>query len=320
MVLLRGSNYDFSAQQQGDLIADIKSGTNAVSLMSNNGFAVGDYLLIEPYTERAEIVRITALIANTGLTVTVTRNNHRMGNKVYKMNYDQMRFYESSAVNGPYTAILSATVNLDYSDIYTTFNYGAGTDLLFYKRTFYNSSTLAESDIAISDYWQTSDEELLITPQQLRVYLQFDANDYPNEFDMRTLIRLAQDQLSLDAATSDPRIIRIGLYMLAKWYVLRGLATRSISKGYVTVNAEGRTITKAYQELVLEAENTIEEYKTFLTVNLRQEVSMTQPMYHQGINSETLQEFKDNMQGVKNARDFQRGYRYSYGYRRLRYP
>lgn len=320
MVLLRGSNYDFSAQQVGDLIADIKSGTNAVSLMSNNGFAVGDYLLIEPYTERAEVVRITALVANTGLTVTITRNNHRMGNKVYKMNYDQMRFYSATIVSGPYTLITGSETNLDYSDIYTTYEYGSGTDLLFYKRTFYNTTTFDESDIAISDYWQTSDEELLITPQQLRVYLQFDANDYPNEFDMRTLIRLAQDQLSLDAQTSDPRIQRIGLYMLAKWYVLRGLATRSISKGYVTVNAEGRTITKAYQELVLEAENTIEEYKTFLTANLRQEVTSTQFMAAGGIDPETIQEFKDNMQGVKNARDFQRGYRYSYGYRRLRYP
>jgi hypothetical protein len=318
MVLLRALNYDFSAQEVSDITTDVKAGVITISVLNSTGFSVNDYLIIEPYTERAEIVQIASKAGNTGLTLaSVCKFSHRTAARLFRVPFNQVRYYSASIVSGPYTLIVAADTEMDYSDIFTVYSYSAGTSAMFFKRTFYNSTSLVESDIAVSDYWQTSDEELIITPQELRVYMQFDKNDYPNEADMRTIIRMAQDQLTLDAATTDQRILRIGLFMLSKWYVLRGLATRSISKGYITINAEGRVITKAYQEFVLEAENTIEEYKGFLISNLRHETSSTNFMTKGDIDAETRQNIIDRMQGTSNARLEQRNY--AYGVRRTRY-
>ena len=318
MVLLRGLNYDFSGQQSSYLVSDLLAGSNTISIMNNTGLAIADYVLIEPYTERSEIAKISSLTLNTGITFTTgLKFNHKIGIMIYKMPYNQIRFYSCATVSGTYVAIVSGLLDADYKDVFTPFNYATGTTALFYKRTFYNATTLLESDIAISDYWQTSDEELYITPQELRVYIQFDKNDYPNEDDMRTLIRLAQDQFSLDCNTTNVAIRRIGMYMLSKWYVMRGLATRSISKGYITINAEGRQITKAFQELVLEGENTLEEYKKFLTSNLRLEVGKTNFMLNSSIiTPETRQNYIDVMTGTQDAMNYESGYKYSYGLRR----
>ena len=91
---------------------------------------------------------------------------------------------------------------------------------------------------------------------------------------------------------------------LAKSFVLRGLATKSVAKGYVTVNAEGRQITKSFQELVLEAENTEEEYKSFLINNGRTEVSKTDFFDDTTvIDNDTRQETIDLMTGTQNIMD-----------------
>lgn len=316
MVLLRGLNYDFAGQQSSYLVSDLIAGSNSISIVNNVGIAVNDYILIEPYTERSEVAKVSSLTLNTGITFTTNlKFGHKTSTMIYKIPFDQIKFYSCVTAAGTYVLIATiGTVNIDYKDIFTPLDYAAGTSALFYKRTFYNSTSLAESDIALSDYWQTSNDELYITPQQLRVYMQFDKNDYPNEEDMRTLITLAQDQFTLDCSTNNKAIKRIGLYMLSKWYVLRGLATRSISKGYVTINAEGRQITKAFQELVLEAENTLEEYKKFLTSNLRSEVTSTKFMADTTIiTSDTRQSYIDNMNGTQDAMNFESGYKYSYG-------
>jgi hypothetical protein len=40
---------------------------------------------------------------------------------------------------------------MDYADIFTVYSYAAGTSAMYYKRTFYNSTSTVESDVALSD-------------------------------------------------------------------------------------------------------------------------------------------------------------------------
>lgn len=308
MVLLRGLNYDFSGQETSYMTTAMVSATTTCLVANTKGFSANDYIVIEPRTEKAEIVKITTVNSQTSLTVGATVLSHAINSPIYRLPYNQIKFYECSTATGTYTLVAASTVALDYSTNYTNFNYPAGDADYFYKRTFYNSTTAVESDIALSDYWQTSDEQMIITPDQLRVYLQFDENDYPNKNDMNTFILLAQDQIALDLSTSSVPVLRIATFMLSKFYVLRGLATKSISKGYVTVNAEGRNITKAFQELVLEAENTLEEYHNFCLANARSEVTYTTFIKDSGCFDETTYHIRDIMTGAQNARDYQSGY------------
>lgn len=317
MVLLRALNYDFAGQTNSYFIAEVKAGTKSLSIINNGNFAVDDYILIDPYSDVAEISKISAKTLNTGLTLSSgLKFDHKITSKLYKLPYNQIKFYSASSATGTFVALAGTPIEADYRDIFTPFN--STTTNTFFKRTFYNSTTLAESDIGLSDYWQTNDEFLMITPQELRTLLQFGENDYPNEADMRTFIKTAQLQFTLDCSSSNASINFLGIFMLSKYHVLRALATKAVSKGYVTINAEGRQITKAYQELVLEAENTFEEYKMFLKSNLQSEATSTAPMYHAGtIDSELIQTYKDMMTGVENATIMQRDIRNMAGYNRL---
>jgi hypothetical protein len=317
MVLLRALNYDFAGQPSSYFIAEAKAGNKTLSIANNGAFTTDDYVLIDPYTDIAEIVKISSTTLNTGLIFTTgLKFDHKVTSKLYKMPYNQIKYYSSSSATGTFTEIVSSTTDMDYRDIFTPFN--ASTTDTYFKRTFYNATTDVESDVGLSDYWQTNDEFLMITPQELRTLLQFGENDYPNEADMRTFIKTAQLQFALDCTSSNNSINFIGIFMLSKYYVLRALATKSVSKGYVTINAEGRQITKAYQELVLEAENTYEEYKSFLKNNLQSEATSTQPMAHSGtIDSELILTYKDMMTGVENATIMQRDIRNIAGYNRL---
>jgi len=319
MVLLRALNYDFAGQISSYFTSIGNAGVKTINILNNNGFAISDYVLIEPYTDRAEIVKISSISLNTSLIITTgLKFDHNINSKLYKIPYNQIRYYSSTSATGTFTYLTASITDMDYRDIFTPFNYSTLLTGLFYKRTFYNATTLVESDIGLSDYWQTNDEYFIITPQQLRTLLQFDANDYPNEDDLRTFIKMAQSQFLLDCSSSNNSINFIGLFMLSKYHVLRSLATRAVSKGYVTINAEGRQITKAYQELVLEAENTFEEYKVFLKNNLQKEATSTQPMTNSGVvDSEMILTFKDMMTGVENAVNMQRDLKSLAGYNRL---
>ena len=317
MVLLRALNYDFAGQTNSYFIAEAKAGTTTISVINNNNFAVDDYVLIDPSTDIAEIVKISSLTLNTGIIFTTAlKFDHKISAKFYKIPFNQLKIYSSTSTTDPFIVLAGTPINMDYRDIFTPFN--ITTNNTYFKRTFFNSTTLVESDIGLSDYWQTNDEFLMITPQELRTLLQFGENDYPNEADMRTFIKTAQLQFILDCSSSNSAINFLGIFMLSKYHVLRALATKAVSKGYVTINAEGRQITKAYQELVLEAENTFEEYKMFLKSNLQKEATSTAPMAHSGtIDAELILTYKDMMTGVENATIMQRDIRNMAGYNRL---
>lgn len=300
MSLLKGLNFDYSGQESTVLTAEIGNGSVTVKVLNIAGFSADDYILINPKTETAEILLISSGTGTDTLTVSASSFKHSPGEKVYRLPFNQMKFYKASSADGSYSAISGATVDMMYQDNWTRFDYGSGSSADYYKRTFYNENSGAESDISLADYWQTSDEELYITPQELRSLMQFTENDFPRGSDMVEQIKLAQRKIGLDVSSSNPDVLFIATFLLSKAYVLKALASRSLSKGYITVNVEGRSITKAYQELVLESENVMQEYYTFINTQLTSEVSMT-TYIGDVVDADTLQDIKDRLYGINNA-------------------
>ena len=314
-VLLKAQNYDYSQQQISNLASTLTAGSVAMVVLNTEGITAGDYILIHPKNEIAEIVQVQNIDSNTSITLnTPCKFEHPTGIAIYRLTYNQIKLYESTTFDGTYTEITGSPIEMEYSTTHTNFYYISGSSSSFYKRTFYNPLNGQESDIALSQYWQNNDEELYVTPEELRVWLQFNENDYPSNDDMAMLIKIAQDKMSFDITSSDNRFLRIATLLLSKSFVMRGLATRAIRKGYVTVNAEGRNITKAYQELVLEAENVYEEYMTFIKAVNRSEVTSTQFMNDTTvISGVTRQKIIDIMDGTQNAMDYDSQSRRPYG-------
>ena len=307
MVLLRGLNYDYSGQQSTILKEAVNAGKTTIKVDNTEGFANNDYLIIDPLVDKCEIVKIGATIAkNETLTISATKFAHAKNVKVYRTNYNQMKFYESATETGTYVEIASSATEMSFTENYTNYDDTTATADYYYKRTFYNSTSTAESVIADSTSWQPKDEDLSVTPEEMRTYLQFDKNDFPTPADMRFFIKIAAVNVSLDLNSSNTNVVFIATLYNAKAEILRALATKAVSKGYVQVNAEGRTITKAYQELVLEAENVIQEYKAFLVRNGRREATSTNFMDDTTlVDSWTRKGIIDIMNGTSNAIDAQ---------------
>lgn len=307
MVLLKGTNYDYSGQNSSKILEGSETGKTSLFIANTEGFANGDYVLINPGNEQSEIVKITADVANdTKLTITALKFNHLKNENVYRLPYNQMRFYESSSLTGTYSLIDNSTVELSYATNTTNFDHTLANANYYYKRTFYNESSLTESDISLSVAWVIDDEDLYITPEELRMYLQFDANDYPKPSDYRFFIKLAMTEVDLDLDSTNDGILMISTLLYGRYLVMKALASRAISKGYVQVNAEGRTITKAYQEFVLDSENSLQEYKEFLLRNGRREATSTNFMTDTAlIDSLTRTDIINIMNGTSNAVDMQ---------------
>ena len=317
MVLLKGLNYDVSNQQKTKLSVYCASGATTLNVDSTTGFPATGYLVLDNKTESAEIVSFSAITTST-ITVSATIFQHSAGIDVYLLPYNQMKFYSSSEPDGTYTYITASATQMTYDQPYTNFDYAAGTTSLYYKRTFYNSTSMAESDISVSDYWQVNLDQNLVTADELRIFLQFDENDYPKPGDMQAIIKIASKQTYFDLGIANPQVTYFAQLILSKYYVLSGLASRALAKGYIQLNAEGRQIIKAYNELAKEAENAKKEYEQFLFNNARTETSKTDFMTEMDDGGETRQNIIDIQTGFQNAEDYGRYYKYSYGFRSRR--
>ena len=80
-----------------------------------------------------------------------------------------------------------------------------GTDVF----TVISSTFTIKMDVTRTD--EKTDEELNVTPEELRTFLQYDENDYPNKADMRFLIKVAEKRITLDLDSSNENILFIGI-------------------------------------------------------------------------------------------------------------
>jgi hypothetical protein len=315
MVLLKGLNYDPSNQQRTTIVSGQQNYT-ILSIVDTTGFAVGDFVVLEPFTENYEILRISVVGAGQLTFSSAMSKNHSSG-FIYRIPFNQMRFYYATTATGSYTLITSSETNMMLDQEFTVYQHTAGSSAYYYKRTFFNSITSAESEIAYSDYFQVFDVPQAVTEDQMRIFLQFDPEDIPAT-DMREIIRLASVKVSIDNSSLTGDKLFYATQLCARWQVYKALATKSVSKGYITATVEGRNVTKPHAEILKGIEQSKKEYEEFINSFFRQEVTRTDFMNNDDTDAAVRQEYVDIMNGTSNAVAFTNGYRFSYGYRMRR--
>jgi len=165
---------------------------------------------------------------------------------------------------------------------------------------------------------ETTSDASVVTADILRTYLQFDVNDYPTPDDMAFFISISNIQVGLDLDSSDTDTVYLATLLLSRYNVMNALATRALSKGYIQINAEGRTITKAYAEMKEIAEVSYDLYLRFLD-NFRTEADITTFWNDANlIDPDTKQEVLDRFTGTQNLMDLNDDTRFSYGFRQRR--
>jgi len=310
MVLIKGLNYDISNQQKTFLTGDIHSGDTVLFVDNTAGFNADDYIVMNPFNEVTEIVQVSSVNPTELVLVSAIQFNYSEKDRVYATPFNQMRFYSCATPDGTY--VLITTVDITHDQPFTDYEYAAGTVDLYYKRTFYNESTTTESDIGLSDYFQTSIDNTYVTAEEMMIYLQL-TNGVIELTDLREIIKLATLKITLDVPSSNVNILKIASFLLSKHLILNALAAKAIMTGYITATVEGRTVTKSHTELKKDAESAVVEYNEFLIANARTEVSKTG--YMDEVSADTRQEIINIMTGSQDSLDFQNNYFYSYGIR-----
>lgn len=153
-VLVENTSYSY-------LVDNYASSASSVFIVSTDGFAVDDFIVIEELgKENAEIFRLSAINTVTGeLTLAdkdgvadTTNYAHSESSRVYRIAYNQVKFYWTAAAGDitdenpifDATTQLGTAVDVDATDWYTSYT-DEFNDSGFGWFVYYNSESLGES-------------------------------------------------------------------------------------------------------------------------------------------------------------------------------
>lgn len=153
-VLIENTSYSY-------LVDNYASSSSTIFLVSTDGFAVDDFLIIEEIgKESAEMFRISAINTVTGEVTLVDKDNvaattkyaHSESTKVYRVAFNQIKFYWTAAAGDitdedpTFDTLnqLGTAVDIDPSDYYTTYT-DEFNSTGFGWFTYYNSVSTEDS-------------------------------------------------------------------------------------------------------------------------------------------------------------------------------
>lgn len=171
---LRAESFSSSLIQEVTRL-DVKAlaAATALTVESNQGLAVGDFLYLGTLgQERCEKAIIASLSSVTGVVVGATSYDHQRFESVTKISSDQIKFYRAANVNGsvPDDSLFSVIVtrNIDPDQLGTFYTDSTGGSGYWYKYTYFNSATSAETPLADASAVRGSDFAHYATVSQIR--------------------------------------------------------------------------------------------------------------------------------------------------------
>lgn len=130
---------------EGFLTSDIASGTGTLTVANISGFAINQILIINPFSERSEIILTHASTAPTGSTITLASNTtqtHYSGEKVYVISYNQVEISTATTIAGVKSVLTTANLQPDKKEL--VYNDTASSTGYYFAR-FKNTITSAFS-------------------------------------------------------------------------------------------------------------------------------------------------------------------------------
>lgn len=122
-------------------------GVNSIAVKNADRFALNDRIMIgEMGEEKTEVVTCTAAATDgSTLTIGATVFPHEADTPVYKLRFDQAKFYRASSLTGTYSAISTQNLDVDNANLTTIYDDTAGLSSNYYKMTLYHSVSTLES-------------------------------------------------------------------------------------------------------------------------------------------------------------------------------
>lgn len=140
---------DLSRTEHANLTADSAAGATTLALDSTQGLAANDYVVIGGIgRNNTEIALVKTVDSVTQITLNSALSYaHKERDPVYETPYNQVKFYVSTTEGGTYTEV--ATVSpaaMEVDQYYTVVVDATGSASKWYKFSWYNSTSAAESD------------------------------------------------------------------------------------------------------------------------------------------------------------------------------
>lgn len=130
------------------LSAAYSTGVTSIVVKNSNRFAANDRIMLgEMGQEKTEIVTVSAVAAD-GMTITIgaTVFSHEADTPVYRLRFDQARFYRSTTTStGSYSLIATVDLDVDNANLSTLYDDTSGLASYYYKMTVYHSISTLES-------------------------------------------------------------------------------------------------------------------------------------------------------------------------------
>ena len=134
------------------LTATAQSNANSFKVQNADRIPTGSLIMLgEMGMEQTEVLTTASGATNTTLSTTGnSKFSHAPDEPVYKLRYDKVMFYRSTAADGTYTLIATVDIDVDNRNLKTEYQDLLGSGTSFYKTKFINSLTSEETEF--SDY------------------------------------------------------------------------------------------------------------------------------------------------------------------------
>ena len=128
----------------------LASGATALIVKNNDRFATTQAVLIgEMGEERSELNTTSGITGKNSITIDVATNfNHNADDPVYKLEYNQVKFYKSATLTGTYTVLATVDIDVDNHDKVTRYDDTTALTTDYYKIQYYNSETTVTSELS----------------------------------------------------------------------------------------------------------------------------------------------------------------------------
>ena len=142
---IRATNPDLSKTQQTTLSTAVAAGATIAYVRNTSGLADNDYFQFgETGTEKAEIVKVTTVTSpGTLAVITALKFAHGVDTPVYKLMYNQVKFYRSTDSGSTYSLLATSDIQPDQPE--TIYEDTSGASTYYYKITYYNATTAVAS-------------------------------------------------------------------------------------------------------------------------------------------------------------------------------
>lgn len=155
MKVLIATTEDFIKRQRTKISGDILPGNDVViPVLNSDGFTAGQFVALGyEGSELAELCQVTAT-TDLSVTVSVVKLEHKADEPLVIYRFNKRKFYGSLTQGGSYTELVTSgsPATITVSDPQGTyFEYTGNEGYIYFKSTYFNSSTAEETDISESD-------------------------------------------------------------------------------------------------------------------------------------------------------------------------